>query len=99
MVLEASRQHIQVLHNASDSERRMTAIAQGKEPCKHCESPGYFSEKCWTEHLETALEWYKLKMKEQAKGKGKGVEQVRKYQAKLTKGYDFVDNNSTHISA
>ncbi|KAF6218139.1 hypothetical protein HO133_006098 [Letharia lupina] len=105
MVLEASRQHNQALHNSQDSARVFKAGFQGKgkekEPCDHCRSTGHLSEKCWTEYPQLAPDWYKEMMKDQAKHKGDSGKQARRFQARLattTRGDDFEDNN-TRISA
>lgn len=99
MVLEASRQHSQALHNSQDPAR---AFKAEREKCDHCGSTGHLSYKCWTVHPELAPEWFRQLMKEQAKGKGKNAEQAKKFQAKLAtmaREDDFVDNDSTHITA
>ena len=81
MELEASHQHNQALYNSDDpaitlrhSSQAMKAGFQGKkekERCDHCESTGHASEKCWIEHPELVSNWFKEKMKEQAKNKGR----------------------------
>ena len=100
MVLEASRQHNQALHNTHDPARALQAGVQ-KNKCKSCGSTTHPDEKCWVEHFELAPSWFKEKMKDQAKAKGKGGEQARKFQAKLAMAFrddDFEDIGSTHIS-
>ncbi len=94
MVLEATRQHNQVVHNPYDPDVR--ALKAGREPCEHCESLGHPSHLCYSKFPDRAPEWYKLKMKEQSKGKGNGAEKAREFQAKLAREDDFMDG--THIS-
>ena len=102
MVLEASRQHNQALHNSDDPavglrHPSQAMKAQGKE-CEHCGQTNHVSEKCWNEFPELAPDWLKEKWKEQAKGTGKGAEKARKLQAKLARGDDFLDEG-THYTA
>ena len=89
MVLEASRQHTQAAIQNSQKALRV----EQKCPCggKHS------SEKCWVEHPKIAPEWFKLKMKEQAKGKGKPAEQAQRFQAKLATE-DNLREEDFHIS-
>ena len=71
------------------------------EPCEHCGDSGHPGDRCFIKFPDRAPEWFKLKMKEQAKGSGKGAEKARKYQAKLamvTRGDDFEDYG-TRMSA
>ena len=99
MVLEASRQHSQAKHNSRDPELAYRAQQQVK--CNHCGSTTHSTDKCYLGNPEIAPEWFKLKMKEQAKGNGKPAEQARKFQAKLAtaREADFVDGGTYHISA
>lgn len=47
-----------------------------------------------------ASKWFKLKIKGQAKGKGKVAEQTQEFQAKMaTREDDFTDKYGTHFSA
>lgn len=103
MVLEASRQHHMALHNSSDPAFS-THRATEQVKCEHCGSTKHSVDRCWPMHPHLAPKWFKLKMEEQAKGKGKSAEQAQKFQAKLAttvtaRDDDFVDYNSTHISA
>lgn len=100
MVLEASCQHNQALHNSHDPARALRAEKE-KEKCEHCGFINHRSNKCFAKHPEIAPDWFKDKMKDQAKGKGKGAERAREFQAKLatySRNDDFVDNAGTHIS-
>ena len=100
MVLEASRQHHQALRNASDPrDPALSARATTKEPCEHCGSPGHPGHSCYSKHPHLAPEWYKLKMKEEAKGKGKNAEKAREFQVKVAmaqRGDDFEDNGTRY---
>ncbi len=80
MVLEASRQHNQALHNISGPvvTRSQAMKAENREKCEHCGSAGHCSAKCFIEHPELAPDWFKKKM-EQGKNKGKNGEQARKF--------------------
>ena len=101
MVLEASRQHNQAVYNSRSPATAFKAT-QDKESCHHCGSTTHTSETCYPGNPKIAPEWFKLKMKEQAKGKGKPAEQAKKFQAKLatyggeSRDDDFSD--SPHIS-
>ena len=99
MVLEASRQHYQALHNAPDPGLAMRA--EQRENCKHCGSDRHPHDKCWQEYPEQAPEWFKEKMEAESQKDGKVGKQARKFQAKVAKrGDDFMDvNRGTHFSA
>lgn len=101
MILEASRQHSQALHNSYDPAiRQANQAGIQRDKCEHCGSTGHPSDKCYAEHPEIAPDWFKQKMKDDVKGKGKAAERAKKFQARLaiTREDDFVDNDSTHIS-
>ena len=99
MVLEASRQYHQALHNSHDPGLAMRAEGQ-RDKCKHCGSTRHSAEKCWQEYPEQAPPWFKEKMEADSKEDGKAGKQARKFQAKLAKkrGDDFIDSG-THFSA
>ena len=104
MVLEASRQHSQALHNSSDPAfRNPHALrAQEKEKsCDHCGNSSHSSDSCFTKFPHLAPDWFKEMIKEKAKGTGKSAERARKFQAKVamvSRDDDFTDNHGTYIS-
>ena len=101
MVLEASRQYSQALHNSRDPALAFRAgETEKKEKCEHCGSKSHSGKTCWIEHPDLAPSWFKEKMKELAKG-GQGVEQAKKFQAIMTTNRedDFQDGYNTYISA
>ena len=100
MVLEASRQHHQALHNSHDPALAMRAEGH-RDRCKHCGSDRHPEDKCYLGNPDKAPQWFKDKMEAKAKDEGKAGKQARKFQAKLaTRGDDFTDSNSgTHFSA
>ena len=73
MVLEASRQHNQASQSQS---RNPTAFLAGSK-CTHYGSTNHPKDKCFLGNPKIAPEWFKIKMKEQAKGKGKPAEQAQ----------------------
>ena len=101
MVLEASRQRSQATQLISNTTNSYLASkAQKKEPCEYCNNSSHPSRLCYMKFPHLAPEWFKLRMKEQAKGQGKWTNQAREFQAKLATARidDFVDGG-THISA
>ena len=91
MVLEASRQHTQALHNTRDPGLAFRAV----EKCSHCGSTKHSKDRCWTKYPHLAPEWFQLKLKH---------DQAKKDQAnRATHGGDrkddFEDYQGTHISA
>ena len=102
MVLEVSRQHNQVSNNSRNPAAATSMLAQqDKKSCPHCGSTTHSKEKCYLGNPKTAPEWFKLKMKEQAKGQGRKAEQAQKFQAKIaTYGGNYVEDfqDGLHIS-
>ena len=82
MVLEASRQHQQAIDDSNDPRVRASR-AQGKEPCKNLKSSRHPSNSCYFRSPHLAPEWFKSKMKEEAKEKGRRAHRAREFQAKL----------------
>ena len=102
MMLEASRQHIQALRNTRNVSHNASVAKETREPYNHCGSTTHFTHKCYIGNPKTTPEWFKLKIKEHAKGKGKAVEQAREFQTKMAlhdREDDFTDNNGVHFSA
>ena len=86
MVLEASRQHTQALHNSRDSGSALKAgyrDNKARDLCEHCKDPGHPSNLCYTKFPHLAPEWFRLKIKDQAKEKGRRGDRVREVQARL----------------
>ena len=82
MVLEASRQHQQAICDSNDPGVRALR-AQGKESCKNFKSSRHPSNSCYFQSPHSAPEWFKSKMKEEAKEKGRRANRAREFQAKL----------------
>ena len=79
MMLEASRQHTQALHNSRNSESALKAGYQNKtrDPCKYCKDPGHPSNLCYTKFPHLTPEQFRLKIKDQAKEKGRRGDRAR----------------------
>ena len=112
MVLEASRQHSQALHNSYDPALSMRAQGQGqpqgqghRERCKYCESTYHREDRCWAEFPDKAPEWFKMRMKEQASGSGQKADHAKEWMKKLggtaamARRDDFEDYSGTRYSA
>ena len=101
MVLEASRQHTQARSNGDSQESASepsfkAAQAKAEEKCKHCKGR-HPTDQCWTEYPEDAPQWFRDRMKEEAKEKGDKGRQARKFMARLAR-QDFGDSQGVHIS-
>ena len=100
MVLEASRQHQQARHDTNDPGVRASR-AQGKEACKNIKSSRHPSNSCYFRSPHLAPEWFKYKMNEEAKEKGRRSDRARRFQAKLAthggnKDDDLQVKSATH---